>query len=176
MKKKIWNYVIGIIFIIGGIFLLFNPNEGISSIVKYVGALLLVVGLVKVLYSLLDKVYLKDENMTSGILNIVFGLILFLNSSGTIKFISILIGIWLILSSIPSLILLLNANDKNIVERKALINSIVKLVLGIIILITPVITWIFTGIVMGFILIIIGVYIIFTYKDTNKVYKVKVKK
>lgn len=173
MKKRIWTYIIGFIFILGGILLLINPDAGISNIVKYLGVVLLVTGIIKILYSLFTKEYFKDNSLSTGIVNAIFGIILLFNAKTTISFVSIFIGIWLMLSSVFSLLILFKGS---IISGRMLFSSIFKLVLGIIIIATPVITWVFTGLVVGIVLIIAGLYIIFSYKDNSSVYKIKVKK
>ena len=173
MKNRIIKYIIGLVFIVGGIMLLISPNSGINTIVSYIGAVLLATGVLKIIYAIFNKVYVKDNSLFSGIVNVVFGIILLFNSEGTTKFISILIATWLILNSVSSLFVLLNL--KNVSGRLLSIN-ILKLLLGIMIITTPIITWVFTGIFVGIILIFIGFYIIVSYKEEKTVYKVKVKK
>ena len=173
MKKRITKYIIWLVFIVGGVLLLIKPNSGINTIVSYIGAILLATGVLKILYAIFNKVYVRDNSLFGGIINIIFGAILLFNSEGTTKFISILIATWLILNSVTSLFILLNV--KNVNARLLAIN-IIKLLIGIMILTTPIITWVFTGIFVGIILIFIGIYIIASYKDDKNVYKVKVKK
>ncbi len=173
MKKRIIKYIIGLVFIVGGVMLLIKPNSGINTIISYIGAVLFATGILKILYAIFNKVYVKDNSLFSGIINIVFGIILLFNSEGTTKFISVLLATWLILNSVSSLFVLLNLKN---VSARLLGMNVVKLLLGIMILTTPVITWVFTGIFVGIILIFIGVYIIASYKEEKSVYKVKVKK
>ena len=78
----------------------------------------------------------------------------------------------LIIKSIFSISL--NYNKKTN-DKKELIIDIIKLVLGILILTTPIISIIFTGLVIGIICVIIGVYNFYDMYSNKKVYKVKIK-
>lgn len=61
-------------------------------------------------------------------------------------------------------------------DKKEIITDLVKLVLGIVILTTPIVSIIFTGTVMGIICVIIGVYNFYDMYSNKSVYKVKIKK
>ena len=56
-----------------------------------------------------------------------------------------------------------------------LITSILKLICGILIITTPILTFIFSGLVLGIIFIFIGLGVIFGVKEEDTVYKVRVK-
>ncbi len=171
MSKKIWSIIIGIIFIVGGIFILFNPATSINNLVKYMGVILFIAGILRTIYSLIDKDY---NYLSTGIMNIIFGIILFFASNITINLISILLASFLITSGVLSLIFVYALQSPTL-SMNILITSIMKILIGLIIIATPIITWIFTGITLGIILIIIGIIVMFSYKDKEVVYKVKIK-
>lgn len=176
MKKNIITYVIGAILIAGGILLLINPHGSINSIVKCIGLVLGITGLVKFFYALYSNSNDKGEAIFSGVVNLTAGLILYLNSTGATRLISIVLGLWLVLSSASALVIVAIGNKKNLLSNKPFIVNAVKLLVGIIIIVTPVVTWIFTGLAMGIILIIIGIYVIISGMGEKSIYKVKVKK
>jgi len=173
MKHKIWNYVIGVVLIVLGILFLIQPTKMFAHIIYYLGVCMLIVGILKTLAAFINKDYFNfDNNIVSGILNAILGIILMANSNWTIKVIPIFIGIWLIANASLSLIFLFRLN--NLTDRKLLVSYIIKLFLGIIILATD-ITSVLSGAVIGSILIIVGIGTIITHIREKDVYKVRVK-
>lgn len=176
--KNIWNYVLGVLFLLGGIVLIFNPNVSFQNLVYYVGLVLLITGLFKVITSVINKesLLLPGNYFFGGILNVLFGIILMVNKAAAVNFIPKVIGFWLIIVSASGLALVLNNKRiNNELDKKVLIQNIIKLLFGIIVLTTPIITIVFVGWVLGIILIFVGIGIIYkTYAEKN-VYKVKIK-
>lgn len=170
-NKQIWNYIIGIICVIGGIYLIINPINSINNIINIIGMILLITGIIKMISSILNKDEIKYV-MPSGMLNIIGGIILIRHPESTINFITTIIGIWFILKTTNELYITINLNKEN---KKELVIGILKLLLGIIILITPIITIVFTGYILGIILIVIGIIIIIKNYNKKTIYKVKVK-
>lgn len=175
MSKKIWNIIIGIGLIILGIFLITKPNQTFESLITYIGVALLVVGIIKIISSIInkDRMLLPGSVIFNGIINILLGTILITTSSVTIKLISLFIGIWLIVSALGKLLFMYNLKGEII--KYNMFVQILKLVIGIIVLTTPVITSIFSGLVLGLILIVIGIWTIVNEKSEEKIYKVRVK-
>ena len=171
IKKELWNYLIGIICIVGGIYLIINPIKSINNIIYLIGMILLITGILKFISSLLTPNELK-YTISSGLLNIIGGIILIRNPESTINLIATIIGIWFILKTANELYITMNINKEN---KKELILGILKLILGILILITPLITIIFTSYILGILLIAIGIIVIIKNYNSKTVYKVKVK-
>lgn len=178
MSKKIWNFIIGLVLIIGGAILLVNPEQSFSKLVFFVGIVLLLTGIIKIIYAFLnrDYVYLPGNVFMSGFLNALFGFVLIFNPDTTTKIISIFIGIWLLSTSLSSLVLLLNMKGNDYFSQTMLVTNILKFIVGLLVLVTPIISVLFTGVFLGLFLIVVGVCAIFNYKDEEKIYKVKVKK
>ena len=57
MSKKIWNFIIGLVLIIGGAILLVNPEQSFSKLVFFVGIVLLLTGIIKIIYAFLNRDY-----------------------------------------------------------------------------------------------------------------------
>lgn len=174
MTKKVWTYIVGILLIVGGVLLFLSPEQTLNNLIYYFGLILLITSIVKILSMLINK--LGSYFYFGSILNLLFGIILMNNSDMTLRLISIFIGIWLILSASSGLIVILNLKGRNTIDNSLLATNILKLILGIIVLVVPSITSIFTGVLLGIILILIGIYTIFNDKKTTNVYKVKIKK
>lgn len=178
MSKKIWNFIIGLLLIVCGAVLLVNPEQSFSKLVFFIGIVLLITGVIKIIYAFVnrDYVYLPGNVFMSGFLNTLFGFVLIFNPDTTTKIISIFIGLWLLSTSLSSLVLLLNIRSKDYFSQTMLVTSILKLIIGLLVLVTPIISVLFTGIFLGVFLIVIGICTIFNYKNEEKIYKVKVKK
>lgn len=175
MKEKVLKIIGNLLLILGGFYLIFSPSNTFSSIVYVIGLLLVIYGGIIVVYSLIDKDSLTvfGNVLFSGLINILLGIILMVNKNGTIMMLSRLLGVWLIVKSLFSLLLYYGSNIK---DKKEIITDLVKLVLGIVILTTPIVSIIFTGTVMGIICVIIGVYNFYDMYTNKSVYKVKIKK
>ena len=175
MKEKVLKIIGNLLLILGGFYLIFSPSNTFSSIVYVIGLLLVIYGGIIVVYSLIDKDSLTvfGNVLFSGLINILLGIILMVNKNGTIMMLSRLLGVWLIVKSLFSLSLYYGSNIK---DKKEIITDLVKLVLGIVILTTPIVSIIFTGTVMGIICVIIGAYNFYDMYSNKSVYKVKIKK
>ena len=175
MKDTVLKIIGNLLLILGGFYLIFSPSNTFSSIVYVIGLLLVIYGVIIVVYSLIDKDSLTvfGNVLFSGLINILLGIILMVNKNGTIMMLSRLLGVWLIVKSLFSLSLYYGSNIK---DKKEIITDLVKLVLGIVILTTPIVSIIFTGTVMGIICVIIGVYNFYDMYSNKSVYKVKIKK
>ena len=178
MSKKIWNIILGILLILGGAILLVYPEQSFSKLVSFIGIVLLISGVIKIIYAFVnrDLIFLPGDVFMSGFLNTLFGFVLLLNPDTTTTIIPIFIGLWLISTSISSLVLLLNIKSKDYFSQTMLVRDILKLVIGLLVITTPIITVLFTGLFLGLFLIVIGICTIFNTKYEEKIYKVKVKK
>lgn len=175
MSKKIWSYIIGILCIVGGVYFIISPEESFSNIIYYLGIVLIIVGTLKIVAAVIDRNSLTASKIFSGLVNLLFGIILVTNSTMTVKFITIFLGIYLILTSISSLLLLVSISRTGNISYELAFQAIVKLILGIIVFTTPIVSIVFSGIVVGVILIVAGVYTIIKESKQKTVYKVKVK-
>lgn len=175
MAKKIWTCVIGALFIIAGVFFLINPSQSFNNLIHYVGIVFTIFGILGIVSSLFNKSFVGNSFFISGILALILGLILVFNGGITIKFISILFAVWLILSSILTMFASAFFTAGGVLSTRVLITSILKLICGILIITTPILTFVFSGLVLGIIFIFIGIGVIFGVKEEDTVYKVRVK-
>ena len=166
MKDKILKIIGNLLLVLGGFYLIFSPSNTFSSIVYVIGLLLVIYGGIIVIYSLINRSNLMvfGNVLFSGCINILLGIILMLSR---------LLGIWLIVKSLFSLSLYYGSNIK---DKKEIVTDLIKLVFGILILTTPIISIIFTGTIIGIICVLIGVYNFYDMYTNKSVYKVKIKK
>ena len=175
MTKKIINYILGALCIIGGIFLIIRPEQSISNAIYYLGILLLIIGICGGISCMINKSIIGvNFGTNSFILNIIIGIVLVIFKDSAISFVSTLLGIYLVVSGVYGLLLYSIALNKAY-YKTSLIKNILYIVFGLIIATTPVLTAILSGVFFGIIVILIGIYIIFSYKDEAPKYKVRVK-
>lgn len=173
--SKFWTYVIGILCVIGGILLILNPYQSMSSLVFYVGLTMLITGIIRIVASIFIKSYfIPGSGFLSGVWNILFGIILMSDSEDALEVISLFLGLWFLVSAISNIISIIRYR-KIYVDYLFLAKAILKLILGILVFVTPIVPAVLTGTVLGIVLIVIGVITIVTYKDDENIYKVKVK-
>lgn len=173
--KKVWTYIIGFLCVFGGILLILHPDQSISALIHYVGIVLFLTGVVKILSAIISKKYFVPESsFLSGVWNFIFGLILMYNNALTMSIVPTFIGIWLIITSLSSLIVMFNFR-KTYLDTKRLFTCIFKLIVGIIVLTTPVLLAVLSGVLIGIVLVLIGIWTIVSNLKQDKVYKVKVK-
>ena len=102
--KNYKNYIIAILLIIGGIYLVIKPNMTFQNLIFYVGLIMLIVGISKVLVSITSSlsILMPGSYFLSGGLTALFGLILMLNKSSAVNIVPKIIGAWLIITSLSS--------------------------------------------------------------------------
>ena len=83
-----------------------------------------------------------------------------------------LVGVYLLISGISSLLFMLRVN----MSSNMFIKPIIKIVIGIISFTMPFVPTMWAGILIGIILVLTGVTIINTKKEEEVIYKVRVKK
>lgn len=172
MNKKVSSYIFGALLIVFGLIFILSPESAFETIVLIAGISLIVYGGLKILLALKSDNPYASYTVAGSIFSIIFGIILIGNQNAAIKVIPILLGIWLLISGITTLLFLLKTNS----DRKLIIRPVLKIIVGAIAFLLPVIPIIATGIVLGVILILSGITTIMNIKDEEVVYKVKVKK
>lgn len=172
MNKKVSSYIFGALLIVFGLIFILSPESAFETIVLIAGISLIVYGGLKILLALKSDNPYASYTVAGSIFSIIFGIILIGNQNAAIKVIPILLGIWLLISGITTLLFLLKTNS----DRKLIIRPVLKIIVGAIAFLLPVIPIIATGIVLGVILILSGITTIMNIKDEEVIYKVKVKK
>ena len=172
MSKKIGSYLFGALLILFGVIFIISPESAFETIVLTIGIILIVFGGLKIILALKSSNPYASYSVAGSIFSIVFGIILIGNQETAIKIIPIILGIWLLITGITTLLFLLKTNS----DKKLIFRPILKIIVGAIAFTLPVIPIIATGIVLGIILILSGITTIANVKDEEVIYKVKVKK
>lgn len=172
MDKKIWTYVLGGLLIGFGVVFILSPTEAFESIVMTCGIVLIVYNVIKIIGAIKSDNPYASFGITGSIIGIVFGFILIGNKEIAIKVIPVILGIWLLVTGLTTLLFTL----KTSANKNMLTKPVIKIILGAVTLLLPVIPVIASGIVLGIILVLSGVTTITNAKDEEVIYKVKVKK
>ena len=170
MSKKIWTIIFGILLMLFGITFIMSPDKAFGSIV--IGIILIDYASIGIISAILSKNPYASFTIGSSILSLIFGIILVSNADGTVKIITIILGIWLFISGLSSLVF----TTKITKDMKALVGPITRIILGVISFAIPIISTTFVGVFLGVILILSGISTIVNEKNEETIYKVKVKK
>lgn len=172
MNKKTWNYILGILLILFGIIFVISPKGTFETIVLAGGIILITYAIVGIIIAIKSTNPYASYSIGSSILALIFGIVLATNTEGAIKLIPILLGIWLFITGLSTLIFTLKITK----DKKNLISPITKIVLGLLSFTLPIVPVVATGIFIGIVLILAGTTTIANNKTEEIVYKVKVKK
>ena len=172
MKGNSTNILLGIIFILFGIIFFFVPEGIFQTVVMIAGIIIILFGIIKMIMAISSNDSQRSYLITTSVLGIICGIILIVYRAATVKLISILIGISFFISGLSSLLFMLKSN----VKGKILVKPIVKILIGLIAIMVPIVPIKMTGIVIGIILVVAGISILTTKKEDMVIYKVKVKK
>ncbi len=166
------NIILGIIFILFGLLFIFAPQSIFELIVLISGVIVLILSISKILISLKEKNELSSYGIVTGIFGIIIGIILIIFKQKTVLTVAELVGVYLLISGISSLLFMLRVN----MSSNMFIKPIIKIVIGIISFTMPFVPTMWAGILIGIILVLTGVTIINTKKEEEVIYKVRVKK
>lgn len=172
MEKKTWTYVLGALLIAFGVMFILSPSGTFETIVLIAGIILILFNCLKILGTLKSNNIYTTYGITSSVIGIIFGIILIGNKETAIKVIPVLLGLWLLVSGISSLVFL-TKTSKN---KTQITKAVLKTILGIISFALPVIPVIGAGLIIGIVLILAGITTITNAKDDEVIYKVKIKK
>ena len=166
------NILLGIMFILFGALFILAPQSVFEFIVLISGIIVIIISLSKIIISEKEKSELSSYQLVTGILGIIIGIILIIFKEKTVLTVAELVGIYMLISGVSSLLLMLKANIKG----NVIVKPIIKIVIGLIAFTMPFVPTMWAGIIIGILLVLTGVTIITTKKEEEIVYKVKVKK
>ncbi len=105
--KKMFRMSIltSVFFIVIGLFLILKPETTITTISYILGAVILVTGVVFMIkyFSTKNQLGVFSNDLVSGVMSIIIGFIFIFNPTALAKIIPIILGIWIIISSITKI-------------------------------------------------------------------------
>lgn len=151
----IGSIIMDVLIIILGIFFVSNPTVGLESALLLIGLLLLISGICAIIkYIMNPRSFFKFE-LLYGLLSIIFGLFAIFKPFGVATLIVVLVGIWLIISSVIKLVMALEL--RKIKENTWVFDltvSALTIVLGILILVNPFSSYIILSTYVGVMMMI----------------------
>jgi uncharacterized membrane protein HdeD (DUF308 family) len=103
-KPQYWwvPLLFGIAFILIGYWILRSPEESFEKITKFIGAIILLSGLIQLFFTIKDRRGVPGWGflLAGDLFNIAVGIALLVNPSLLLKLITLFVGVWLIANSI----------------------------------------------------------------------------
>lgn len=96
--------IMGALACIGSFLIIRNPLESFHKITLILGYATILIGITEILRYFTSSVFTSELPLFKGLINIIFGLIIILNSEVTMLTILILIGFWIFVDSIIEII------------------------------------------------------------------------
>lgn len=172
MNKKSYDYVLGALLIGFGVVFILSPERIFQSIVFGAALVIILFSSLGLLSSINDKENSSMYLSSGFIIGLIFGIILLTNTDSAIKIVPILLGLWLFITGLSTVIMML----KRGLTISNMISPIVRTILGVICLCLPILPITFAGVFIGIILVLAGISTITNSKSDEVIYKVKVKK
>lgn len=158
-KRKLETTLIleGILFGIIGILFFINPIESFFSFTTVAGILIIITGIFTIIRAF--KTTEKAYYVFSGIINILFGLIVWLSPISTTETLILFYGIWAVVRGIY--LLIISIKRRKIGFNLNTLYNVLLIVLGILILVNPIVTLFATPYIIGIYFIISAICEIF---------------
>ena len=97
-KENISNLLIGVLIFLTGVYIWFHPLDTLVVIAMYLGIIFITIGIV---YAVNFIIHVKNyKYLFYGILNAVVGVVLISDSNIVALSLSIMLGLWILISSI----------------------------------------------------------------------------
>ena len=137
-KKKIdlskYSLLISILFLIFGAVLATNPGDIVNFISYIIGGVIILIGVIKILlFVYAKKKYdiVKFQDIISGIILCILGIIACIWGSAVTTLIRIIVGAWILYCGISNLIVSIKFEHKFNITSPLLILSLVMITIGI---------------------------------------------
>ena len=140
----------GILFGIIGILFFINPIESYFSFTTVAGIMLIIIGIFTIIRAF--KTTGKTYYIFSGIINILFGIIVWFTPISTTETLILFYGVWALIRGIY--LLIMSIKRKNIGFNTNTLYNVVLIILGLLILSNPIVTLLATPYIIGIYFII----------------------
>ena len=140
----------GILFGIIGILFFINPIESYFSFTTVAGIMLIIIGIFTIIRAF--KTTEKAYYIFRGIINILFGIIVWFTPISTTETLILFYGVWALIRGIY--LLIMSIKRKNIGFNTNTLYNVVLIILGLLILSNPIVTLLATPYIIGIYFII----------------------
>ena len=169
----IWSSFISCII---GFLMVVDPSMSIKTIAIMTALYIILQGIVLIVLDIkASKYYIPFDGMLSGILSIILGIVIMYKTDLFSTLITIIIGLWIALSSVNSIKMAVTLKDEDIPWFLLLLLGIIDLIAGIVVIFNPfeasISITIFVGIMIMVHSIINIVDMLVIRKDVKKISK-----
>ena len=159
------SLIIGVIFLVIGVFIVSFPEENLFAITWLIGLLFIINGFIEIfIRRIMKKATQRGSKLLIilGIINIIIGLLILFNVVTSTTFIIYLFAIWFIINAIFNIFTVTPAEKSNkAFHTFSILLNVIEIVFGIILLFNPLIAAVIIAIFMCIVFFIIGItYII----------------
>ena len=160
--KKIYRVSLAssIIFLIFGLFLVFQTEGVIRTVSIFMGSLLFIIGIVPIVNYFKNRLanFFSSAGLLYGIFSVVAGLLILFNTKILATIIPILSGVWMIINSVNKIQIAMELRDNNIKSWLiTFIFSILILILGVLFIINPFASAVLLGKTIGIFIVIYAI-------------------
>lgn len=169
--KSTGLYINGIIAIIVGFVFLLANDKAIEGILSIIGAVIGIFGLVilaKVLFFDKKNILKNPIFILEGLLNLILGIVMFLNPNLILHFVMLLIGIWTIIIGLVQIIYFFKIKSVLKTGYYILVGGILFLLLGFLITFYPEFIVSTVAIIVGIIIILTGIILVYLGYQVSK--------
>ena len=134
----IGSMVVDFLTVILGLFLIANPSVGAESTLMLIGILLVITGIYSIIKFIMNSRSIFRFELIFGVLSLIAGCFAFFKPFAVASLLAILVGVWLIVSSLIKLSIAIELKKNN--EESWIFDltvAILTLILGVLILINP---------------------------------------
>lgn len=158
-RNKIVELILGILFIIIGIYSFTRPVQAIIFLIFWFGILAIIRGIADIFgFSKYDESVGKGIRIFSGILDIIIGYLFISNVALGIFWITILFSFWILMESISNLFLDSRLSKQNgIAKIGLLILDVLCFIIAIAMLFNPVVVIVTLPVILGTFAVLFGV-------------------
>jgi len=150
----IGSMILDIVLILMGIFLIANPSIGTSSALMLFGIILLVSGVYSIIKYIINPKGIFKLELVYGILSIITGALSIFKPFDVISFITIIVGIWLIINAVTKLVIALEIRKVSDAWIFDLTISILTIILGILLLANPFYNYVVLSVYAGVMMVV----------------------
>lgn len=160
-----WQLLTGILMLLLGVYMWFNPLETLVALALYAGIVFIVMG---VAYFAASFSFASGWYLAAGILNIMIGVILIANLGLSVETVPLIFGLWALSMGIVETVAAFQYRKQSLPWKSLLTSGVIGLVFGCLILAYPVFSGITIAVVLGIYFFIYGIMEIMQYINLKK--------
>ncbi len=169
LKNARWNLLAGILMILLGVFIWFNPLGTMMALAAYIGIGFFVVGAFYIMSSTAIK---SGWYLLVGIINLLVGIILLLNLGVTAASLPVILALWCLFTGVVELIGAWDMKKYGLPWGFSAIMGGIGVVVGFLILAYPMIGAVTVSVVLGLYAILFGILQLIEYSVSKNSYTI----